>query len=544
MTNPAESLPEPPVNILIVDDQPANLLALEAILDSLGQNLVRATSGEEALRHLLRDDFAVILLDLQMPGLDGFETARLIRTRERSRHTPVIFLTAYQSDDFPLGEAYALGAVDYLVKPLVPQILLAKVSGFVELVRKTERLRRLERAEAERRLAQERQRWELERSQEEAERQRRRAEQLADLDRRKDEFLAMLAHELRNPLAPIRNALHVLSTPGADEASLRQAIDMMGRQVHTLVRLVDDLLDVSRITRGKIQLRKEPADLGAVLGRAVETARPLIESNRHALTVALPAEPIKLQADATRLEQVFANLLNNAAKYTERGGRISLAAERSGGEAVVRVRDNGFGIPADLLPRVFELFTQADRTLDRAEGGLGIGLTLVRSLVEMHGGTVQAFSDGPGKGSEFVVHLPVLPRSQVLIDPPPPATENGVASRVLVVDDNRDSADSLAVLVRLWGHEARTAHEGLSAVKAARAYRPEAVLLDIGLPGLDGYEVARQLRRDLGHEVLLVALTGYGQDEDRRKSREAGFDHHLVKPADPNDLRRLLARRE
>ncbi len=479
-----------------------------------------------------------------MPGLDGFETARLIRARERSRHTPVIFLTAYQSDDFPLGRAYELGAVDYLVKPLMPQILLAKVSGFVELVRKTERLRRLERAEAERRLVQERQRWELERSQEEAERQRRRAEQLADVDRRKDEFLAMLAHELRNPLAPMRNALHVLSTPGADEQTLRRSIDMMGRQVHTLARLVDDLLDVSRITRGKIHLRKEAVDLGAVLGRAVEMARPLIESNRHALTVALPAEPIRLQADATRLEQVFANLLNNAAKYTERGGRISLAAERSGSEAVVQVRDNGFGIPADLLPHVFELFTQADRTLDRAEGGLGIGLTLVRSLVEMHGGEVHAFSEGSGKGSEFVVHLPVLPRSQGLVETPPPATENGTsaASRVLVVDDNRDSADSLAVLVRLWGHEARTAHEGLSAVKAARAYRPDSVLLDIGLPGLDGYEVARQLRRDLGHEVLLVALTGYGQDEDRRKSREAGFDHHLVKPADPNDLRRLLAR--
>jgi CheY-like chemotaxis protein/two-component sensor histidine kinase len=321
---------------------------------------------------------------------------------------------------------------------------------------------------------------------------------------------------------------------------------MIERQVLHLSRLVDDLLDVSRITRGKITLRKEVVDLAAVLSRAVETSRPLIEANRHRLTLSLFAQPIRLVADPTRLEQVFSNLLNNAAKYMERGGAIWLSGQRLDGEVVVRVRDTGFGIPAEVLPRIFDLFAQADRTLDRSQGGLGIGLTLVRSLVEMQGGSVEAHSEGPGKGSEFVVRLPLHQDSGVrgqesggsLTPDSYPPTPSLV---VLVVDDHGDVAESLAMLLRLWGHEVHTAPDGLSGLKAARGHRPQVVLLDIGLPGMDGYEVARRLREEFGPGMQLVALTGYGQEEDRQKSQAAGFDAHLVKPADPAVLRAFLA---
>jgi CheY-like chemotaxis protein len=285
-------------------------------------------------------------------------------------------------------------------------------------------------------------------------------------------------------------------------------------------------------------------DLATVLIRAVETSRPLIEANRHTLTLTPPAEPIRLLGDATRLEQVFANLLNNSAKYTERGGSIWVIAERQGDEVVIRVRDTGFGIPAHVLPHIFDLFTQADRTLDRAQGGLGIGLTLVKTLVEMHGGSVTAHSDGPGQGSEFVVRLPLNPEVSERprgAEADPPAPGRCDALRILIVDDNRDAADSLAMLLRYWHHEVRTAHDGLSGLKAVRSYYPHVVLLDIGLPGLDGYEIARQIRSEFGPALRLVAVTGYGQEEDRRRALAAGFDAHLVKPADLDALERVLA---
>jgi PAS domain S-box-containing protein len=376
-----------------------------------------------------------------------------------------------------------------------------------------------------------------------------RAEQLADADRRKDEFLAILAHELRNPLAPIRTALHVLRMFDTREEGAEWAGQMIERQVQTLVRLVEDLLDVSRITCDKIRLRPERVDLADVVTRAVESARPLIDANRHRLSVSLPGGPFRLMADPTRLEQVFANLLNNAAKYTERGGTIGLAAERQGEEVVVRVRDTGFGIATDVLPRVFDLFTQADLTRDHSEGGLGIGLALVKRLVELHGGSVTAHSEGTGKGSEFVVRLPLVKENGGRVKEGKDETTSAptpaplpAARRILVVDDDRDAADSLALLLRLWGHEVRTSHDGQSALKAARSYQPDLVLLDIGLPGLNGYEVGRQLREEFGKEqMLLVAMTGYGQEEDRRRSQQAGFDHHWVKPVDPVALRALLA---
>ncbi len=371
-----------------------------------------------------------------------------------------------------------------------------------------------------------------------------------EADRRKDEFLAMLAHELRNPLAPIRNATQVLRLVGPSESKLQQAREMIDRQVQHLTRLVDDLLDVSRITRGKITLHQAPVDLAAVVTRAAEMSRPLLEARSHELTLALPTEPVPVHGDAIRLLQVLANLLTNAAKYTPDGGHLRVAVARADGDAVVRVKDNGVGITAELLPRVFDLFTQGDRSLARSEGGLGIGLTLVKRLVELHGGTVEVHSDGPGKGSEFAVRLPLL-KEQVrsMKDEKEEDLSSSPASppsrRVLVVDDNLDAAESLAMLLKVEGHETRTAHDGPAALEAAEAFRPEVIFLDIGLPRMDGYEVARRLRAQPGSAgVLLVALTGYGQEEDRRRTEEAGFDAHLVKPADPEAVQELLTRGE
>ncbi len=722
------------VNILVVDDQPNNLLALEATLGKLGENLVMARSGREALRHLLQQDFALILLDVKMPDMDGLDTAELIRQRERTRHVPIIFLTGYERTDVQMFKGYSLGAVDFLTKPLVPEVLRSKVAVFVDLYRKTEQTRRQaeelrlnQEREHERRLAQEKQRWEMERLRAEAEREKRVNEELArtaaeiaalkdelaarladmtqlhrlsarlsatldlpavlqevldavialqaagsgvlmlyDRERRdlhaaasaglpedylirlgrtplgagvygaalaepglvvaedveadgaplpdaeaarrvgiraacgvplltrggepvgavvthfgrphrpserdvrlvelyarqaaqaienarlhgeiqeanrgKDEFLAMLAHELRNPLAPVLNSVEVLRR-GARGEEAGAAVEMIDRQTRHMARLVDDLLDVSRITRGKIQLRPEPIELSGVIARAVASTRPLIESRRHTVEVHVPPGPIRVLADATRVEQVLANLLTNAAKYTNEGGHITLTAAAEGDEAVLRVRDNGIGIAADMLPRVFDLFMQAHSTLDLALGGLGIGLTLVRRLVELHGGRIEAHSEGLGRGSEFVVRLPLLeqPVAEPNREPAAPAAKVS-PQRVLVVDDNRDAAESLALMLRLDGHEVRVAHDGPAALEAASAFRPEVVLLDIGLPRMSGHEVAaRLLRQPHAGRRLLVAMTGYGQDEDRRRSHEAGFDHHLVKPVDPQTLRDLLA---
>ena len=371
--------------------------------------------------------------------------------------------------------------------------------------------------------------------------QREAEERLRDADRRKDEFLATLSHELRNPLAPIRNSLHILRLADADPAQRGHVLGMMERQVEHLVRLVDDLLEVSRISRGKIQLRREPVELGAVLRSAVEASRPLIEQQQQALRVHVPDEPVVLEADAVRLTQVVSNLLNNAAKYSEPGGRIGLGAWRDGDEVVISVRDTGVGIPREMLPRVFDLFAQVDGTRGRAQGGLGIGLMLVRSLVEMHGGRVEARSEGEGRGSEFVVRLPCGADLREAREDEAPPADDLRARRVLVVDDNVDAAQSLSVLLELKGHDVRVAHDGVSGLELARAFAPEVILLDIGMPDVDGYEVARRVRREpaLGG-ALLVALTGYGQEEDRRRSRDAGFDGHLVKPLDVGALERLL----
>ncbi len=371
-------------------------------------------------------------------------------------------------------------------------------------------------------------------------------EALREADRRKDEFLAMLAHELRNPLAPVRSALQVLKRAGTDLAIAERARETMERQVEYMVRLVDDLLDVSRIMRGKIELRREPVELATALARAVETCQPAIDAEGHELTVCLSAEPLWLDGDLVRLGQVIGNLLHNAAKYTERGGQIWLVGERRGDHALVRVRDTGIGIAPEMLPKIFEMFMQADRRTKNAQGGMGIGLTLVRSLVEMHGGVVEAHSEGLGQGSEFVVVLPVLSgiggkggraeRVDTSQD------ERPSPRRILVVDDNAPAAETLAMVLRLEGHDVMVAHDGRSALAQAAAAPPEIALMDLGMPRMDGCELARLFRLSPAlQNVLLVALTGWGQEEDRRRTKEAGFDLHLVKPVELDVLTRLFA---
>lgn len=374
---------------------------------------------------------------------------------------------------------------------------------------------------------------------------KRLAEALSDADRKKDQFLATLAHELRNPLAPIRNAVQLLRLECPPNPDLQAARDMIDRQVRQMVLLIDDLLDVSRITLGKLQLRRARVDLASVVADALEVARPLAERAGHELSCRLPAEPVSLLADPARLAQVFGNLLTNACKYTDRGGRISLTASREGGEVVVTVSDNGIGIAAEHLPRVFEMFSQAAPALERSQGGLGIGLALVRGMVEMHGGTVTAHSGGPGQGSQFVVRLKAIATNETPPGSPRPAgTRDGspaTARRVLLVDDNRDSADSLAMLLRVAGHTVETANDGLAAVEAAERLRPELLFLDLGMPRLNGYDACRRIRQQpWGRDVTVIALTGWGSEEDRRRTREAGFDHHLVKPLDLAMLEDLL----
>ena len=377
---------------------------------------------------------------------------------------------------------------------------------------------------------------------------RKSAADLSQADRRKNEFLAVLAHELRNPLAPITTALELMRITESSGEDVRPLREMMERQVQQMVHLIDDLLDVSRISSGKIVLRKERLDVSSVVNTALEASRPLIDGARHELTLKLPDEPLEVEGDKTRLAQVLSNLLANAAKYTPEAGHIWLTVGQDGRQAVIRVRDSGMGIPAEMVPLIFEMFTQVDRNLGRSQGGLGIGLALVRSMVELHGGTVEASSDGPGKGSEFVVRLPLAPQRP---DRPETNGESNTGShvasgtsqlRILVVDDNKDAAETLQRLLKILGHDVLIAHDGQNALALAATFRPHAVLLDIGLPGMSGHEVGRRMRQmPEVKDAVLVAQTGWGQDEDKRQSDAAGFNAHLVKPVDPAALRRLLA---
>ncbi len=675
--------------ILIVDDLPEKLLVFQTVLQELGQEIVCVTSGSDALREVLKHEFAVILLDVNMPDIDGFETASLIRQYKRSAHTPIIFITSY-ADEMQTLRGYELGAVDYIHSPVVADVLRSKVRVFVDLHVLQRRLHHqadervaLAQAEAARvaaeaathrseflsqasrilsgsldvrvgmhrllelivpnmasgatvalipdqvgepkpltlvaangppvehgfevlpesaRLAfasamvscntlhlpagsacravvplvtgdravggllindlREPTDWGV--LQELAGRaaiafenarlyrtlqveidDRRLAEaRLKESSQRKDEFLAMLSHELRNPLAPIRNALEVIRRVAPPDPKLLWATDVTGRQITHLTRLVDELLDVARISQGKIALQSELIDLRAVVAHAVETARPFIDARRHHMTQQVPDVPVWLRGDSARLAQVVSNLLHNAAKYTPDGGFIALSLTLEGNQAVVGVRDNGIGIEPELLPNVFELFEQGKRSLDRSQGGLGVGLTLVQRLVGLHHGQVEARSDGIGHGAEFRVSLPCVGKGDVHLPLPSEALLASTAGgfRVLVVDDNRDAAETTAMFLQVAGHEVKAVGSGMEALACVPLFMPEVVVLDIGLPGMDGYEVARRMRRmPQTAAAFLIAVTGYGREEDRLAAMQAGFNEHLMKPAEPARLIHLMS---
>ncbi len=511
------------VNILLVDDQPGKLLSYEAMLSELGENLIRAASASEALEQLLRTEIAVVLIDVCMPELDGFELASMIRAHPRYQKTAIILVSAVLINDVYRLKGYHAGAVDYVGVPVVPEILRAKVAIFADLFRKNRRLERMN-EELELRVAE-------------------RTAELRESDRRKDEFLAMLAHELRNPLAPVRNSLHLVRA-SPDPRVRESSLDVMERQLGHLVRLVDDLLDVSRITTGKLELRFDRVQLAEILRHAVETAQPEISRKEHKLAWDVPEDGLVVDGDATRLTQVFANLLHNASKFTDRGGTLTLSAKRNGNDVDVSVRDTGEGIASDNLTGIFEMFSQADRSLERRHGGLGIGLTMAKRLVEMHGGSISARSGGVGTGSEFTVRLPLATSQPAVRGTTPSRGAWAIAGvrRVLVADDNPDSLESLALVLQLKGNEVRTAPDGARAVEEAKAFRPNVILLDIGMPNMNGYEACRLIRaQDWGRGIRIVALTGWGQSEDRERSRAAGFDHHLVKPVDPDALMKYVA---
>jgi signal transduction histidine kinase len=541
--------PDDKVNILLVDDQPARLMSYESILGELGQNLITARSGLEALERLMANEFAVVLLDVNMPGMDGFETASMIHDHPRFEKTPIIFITGIHVSELDRLQGYKLGAVDYVSIPVVPEILRSKVAVLVELYCQRRELQQLNSslAQANSALAQANSTLQAEKNRELEELNAT----LRDANRLKDEFLAMLAHELRNPLAPIHNAVQLMRSPVLPAAQLAWARELIARQVAHLTRLVDDLLDVSRITRGKINVNPESLELATVVARAVETVQPMLAKQRHELTVIVDPTPIYIEGDLTRLTQIVGNILSNACKYTDAGGRIELRAGAEGERAEIRVRDNGIGIEASALPAVFDLFTQSSRSAERTQEGLGIGLALVKRLVELHGGDVEARSDGLGSGSEFIVRFPrqyrdsargVLPvQSGAAAGATAGAAEASASRRILVADDNRDALDSLVELLMMAGHETHKAADGVQALELASHLRPQLILLDIGMPGLNGYEVAQRIRAlPWGREPMLVALTGWGQDNDRKRSSEAGFNAHWVKPLELNRLWSLL----
>ena len=569
-----------PANILLVDDNPARLLSYRAILAPLGENLIEANSGTEALRRVMEDEFAVILLDVNMPDMDGFETANLIHQHPRFAKTPIIFVSAVNVSELDRLQGYKLGAVDYVMVPIIPEILRSKVVVLAELYRKRAELQSVntrlavandELARANAALQAEKasevhklnqslsaSNTELERINRSLQREileRRNVEdRLRQADRRKDVFLATLAHELRNPLAPIQSALNVrrLGRDAGGDDALQAVIE---RQMRHLVRLVDDLLDVSRITRDRLELRVERIALADVLAAAQETVQPLLDSAGQHIEMDVPDRPLSLDADPHRLAQVFSNLLSNASKFSAEGGLLGLSVRVEGANVVVRVRDAGIGLDREHLGTIFDLFSQVDNSLERARGGLGIGLTLARRLAELHGGRIAVHSDGLGRGAEFTVELPL--RDAVGADAEtggagqggdearagvPGAEGSGRAMRIMVVDDNRDSADMLALSLRLMGHEVRAFYDPLVVVDAALEFHPDLVFMDVGMPMLNGFELAARMRAQAWPEPgrpRLVALTGWGQEDDRRRSEAAGFDEHLVKPAELETIERV-----
>ena len=496
--------------LLLVDDRPENLLALEGLLRRDDAEILKAESGKRALELLLEHEVALALIDVQMPELDGFQVAELMRAVERTREIPIIFVTAGLHDRDRVFKGYESGAVDFLVKPLDARILASKVGVFLQIHRQKQLLIV---ANA----------------------------QLLEEDRRKNEFLAVLSHELRNPLAPIKNSLYILdrAAPGGEQA--RRALRVIDRQATQLSNLVNDLLDVTRITRNKIRLQRQSLELNQLVHRAVEDSRSFFERNEVHLSCELGPIPVLINADATRVAQIVGNLLQNAAKFTSRGGHAHVSIAPEAGEAVIRVVDNGVGMAPDTVARLFQPFMQADHTLDRSKGGLGLGLALVKGLVELHGGSIHAQSDGLGKGAAFVVRLP-LDTGAALEKPAVRASSPRVCRRVLIIEDNLDAAESLREALELGEHQVEVAHSGPDGIERARAFHPDVVLCDIGLPGMDGYDVARAVRQDPAlQSVFLVALSGYALPEDLERAAEAGFQHHLAKPPSVDTLERVLS---
>jgi len=546
-----------PANILMVDDQPARLLTYRAILEPLGHNLVAVNSGLEALDALMKQEFAVVLLDVKMPGMDGFETAELIHDHPRFETIPIIFVTGVHVTEFDRLKGYQAGAIDYVYIPVIPEILRSKVAVLVELYAKRRELQagNKELAESNKQLADANSSLQLEKTRElealnghlqRANDELSRSENmLKEAVVKRDEFLAMLSHELRNPLSPLRNASHMLMQGDTQDPKIVWSRGVIERQLKHLIRLVDDLLDVSRIARGKIVLVAERVDVADIVAAASETVQPLLEQKKQHLELNAETAPLFVRGDPVRLSQVVGNLLHNAAKYTGEAGRIVLTTRASGGRAEISVRDSGIGISADSMPRIFELFTQIPSERVNTSGGLGIGLALVRALVELHGGEIQAASDGLDRGSEFTVRLPLFASESIAGEAvqTTPSKEQAVPVRrnILIADDNQDALESLALMLRLEGHEVHCASDGEEALALAGLRRPEIVVLDVGMPKLDGCEVARRIRAESwGRGAVLVALTGWGQDVDRRRSREAGFDMHLVKPVDPATICDML----
>jgi signal transduction histidine kinase len=492
--------------ILNVDDNDASRYVKSRIMRGAGFEVIEAATGSAARRLIAERAPDLILLDVKLPDDNGRVLAREIKQNPHTAQVVVLQTSASHVDTANRVASLDAGADGYLVEPIEPEELVAHVRALL----------RMRKAEQESHAA---------------------LAALREADRRKDEFLAMLAHELRNPLAPIRNAVELLRVSEKPEVRER-AREMVGRQVAHLARLVDDLLDVSRITQRKIVLRRGTAALDAIIESAVETVRPLMDLQGHDFRVTQPEAKLWLHVDAVRMAQAVGNLLHNAAKFTPKGGRIALAAAREGGDLVIRVEDNGVGITPETLSSAFDLFTQADRSLDRSQGGLGIGLSLVRGLVEMHGGTVSAKSAGAGKGSVFTVRIPLAGIERQEPTPMPQAAAGSTAARrILVVDDNFDAAESMQLMLQKDGHDVAVVHDGIEALDAARGFRPDVVLLDIGLPGMDGFELAAALRAlPETSRAHLIAVSGYGQDRDRARSAQAGIDLHLVKPVDPAKL--------
>ncbi len=528
---PKEDIPK----ILVVNDDPGSLLALVGLLSEWAKEsdyqIVSAKSGEEALRQVLHHDFAVILLDVNMPGMNGFETAEAIHLRARSASIPIIFVTAYHADEMDRLKGYQTGAVDYLFTPIIPQILKAKLSVFVALAKKNLELEKqttvLDRRTCE--LLNINARLELEISERELAEQQNKA---------KDEFLAMLGHELRNPLSAISSAAALIDADSAKSTDINRAKDVIQRQSQHLQRIVGDLLDLGRVMSGKILLEKRRIDLSRLVDACLETLK--ITGRTASYTVNLHTEPAWTQADPARLEQVITNILDNSLKYTPVGGAIDIEIRTVASDVMLTVRDSGVGIPADLLPHIFDVFVQGDRSLDRSEGGLGIGLALVRQLVSLHDGSISVDSKGHGSGSSFVICLPTdtgIESSGTRLADSSADTPSDISCSVLLIEDNDDGREMMAMMLAAYGNQVFTAVDGLDGLASASAHQPDVALIDIGLPGIDGYEVARRLRTDPAtRNIKLIALTGYGLEDDRRLAMEAGFDMHLVKPVDADRL--------